>query len=128
MGVQIPFLNRKKSATKFFKKKMENEHFEKLKREIEMAEDPDHLDFNGRDFGYKMEKFGIPFCVGAVVLVFTLVAALFVVHFFQKRADKEILTNSRAVSRAATLKRDGGIKVIDGTFDHRQTFGIQEYA
>ena len=47
---------------------MENEHFEKLKREIEMAEDPDHLDFNGRDFGYKIEKFGIPFCVGAVVL------------------------------------------------------------
>ena len=47
---------------------MENEHFEKLKREIEMAEDPDHLDFNGRDFGYKIEKFWIPFCVGAVVL------------------------------------------------------------
>ena len=60
--------------------------------------------------------------------VLTLVAALFVVHFFQKRADKEILTNSRAVSRAATLKRDGGIKVIDGSFDHRQTFGIQECA
>lgn len=55
-------------------------------------------------------------------------AALFLVHFFQKRADKEILTNSRAVSRAATLKRDGGIKVIDGSFDHRQTFGIQECA
>ena len=53
---------------------------------------------------------------------------LFVVHFFQKRADQEILTNSRAVSRAATLKRDGGIKVIDGSFDHRETFGIQEYA
>ena len=61
-----------------------------------------------------------------ICLVLTLVVALFVVHFFQKRADKEILTNSRAVSRAATLKRDGGIKVIDGSFDHRQTFGIQE--
>ena len=47
---------------------MENEHFEKLKREIEMTEDPDHLDFNGRDFGYKIGKFGVPFCVGAVVL------------------------------------------------------------
>ena len=63
-----------------------------------------------------------------LISVLTLVAALFVVHFFQKRADKEIMTNSRAVSRAATLKRDGGIKVIDGSFDHRQTFGIQEYA
>lgn len=47
---------------------MDDEHFAKLKREIEMTEDPDHLDFNGRDFGYKIGKFGIPFCVGAIVL------------------------------------------------------------
>ena len=46
-----------------------------------------------------------------ISLVLTLVVVLFVVLFFQKRADKEILTNSRAVNRAATLKRDGGIKV-----------------
>merc|ERR1712035_13944 len=120
-------LRNKKYFFKLKKSKiMEDEHFAKLKREIEMAEDPDHLDFNGRDLGYKIGKFGVPFCIGAIVLVLTLVVALFVVHFFQKRADKEILTNSRAVSRAATLKRDGGIKVIDGSFDHRQTFGIQE--
>ena len=42
--------------------------------------------------------------------VLALGGTLFVVHFFQKRSEKEILTNSRAVSRAATLKRDGGIK------------------
>ena len=47
---------------------MDDEHFAKLKREIEMTEDPDHLDFNGRDFGYKIGKFGIPFCVGAIIL------------------------------------------------------------
>ena len=47
---------------------MNDEHFEKLKREIEMTEDPDHLDFNGRDFGYKIGKFGVPFCVGAIIL------------------------------------------------------------
>ena len=47
---------------------MEDDHFAKLKREIEMTEDPDHLDFNGRDFGYKLRNFGIPFCIGAVVL------------------------------------------------------------
>ena len=47
---------------------MEDEHFAKLKREIEMAEDPDHLDFNGRDLGYKIGKFGVPFCIGAIVL------------------------------------------------------------
>ena len=54
---------------------MNDEHFEKLKREIEMTEDPDHLDFNGRDFGYKIGKFGVPFCIGAVVVGTDAVAA-----------------------------------------------------
>ena len=46
----------------------EDDNFAILKREIENAEDPDHLDFNGRDLDYKIEKFGIPFCIGAIVL------------------------------------------------------------
>ena len=72
---------------------MDDEHFAKLKREIEMTEDPDHLDFNGRDFGYKIGKFGIPFCVGAIVL-----------GKIQK-LSKKLLARSRYFKRCHRVRR-----------------------